>query len=45
MKALTSDGVSRRDFVRICTMAAAAVGLSSSAAAQIAQAVARGLKP
>jgi hydrogenase small subunit len=45
MKALTSDGVSRRDFVRICSMAAAAVGLSSSAAAQIAQAVAKGLKP
>jgi hydrogenase small subunit len=37
--------VSRRDFVRICSMAAAAVGLSSSAAAQIAQAVAKGLKP
>jgi hydrogenase small subunit len=40
-----SHGVSRRDFVRICTMAAAAVGLSSSAAAQIAQAVKKGLKP
>jgi hydrogenase small subunit len=37
--------VSRRDFVRICMMAAAAVGLSSSAAAQIATAAARGLKP
>jgi hydrogenase small subunit len=40
-----SDGVSRRDFVRICTMAAAAVGLSASAAAQIAEAAAKGLKP
>jgi hydrogenase small subunit len=37
--------VSRRDFVRICSMAAAAVGLSSTAAAEIAQAVAKGLKP
>jgi hydrogenase small subunit len=41
----TESGVSRRDFVRICTMAAAAVGLSSSAAAQVAEAVAKGLKP
>jgi hydrogenase small subunit len=39
------SGVSRRDFVRVCTMAAAAVGLSSSAAAQIAEAAAKGLKP
>jgi hydrogenase small subunit len=39
------QAVSRRDFVRICSMAAAAVGLSSTAAAQIAQAVAKGLKP
>jgi hydrogenase small subunit len=37
--------VSRRDFVRICTMAAAAVGLSSSAAAQIARAASKGLRP
>ena len=37
--------VSRRDFVRVCTMAAAAVGLSGSAAAQIAEAAAKGLKP
>jgi hydrogenase small subunit len=37
--------VSRRDFVRICTMAAAAVGLSSTAAVQIAEAAAKGLKP
>jgi hydrogenase small subunit len=40
-----SHVVSRRDFVRICSMAAASIGLSSSAAAQIAQAVAKGLKP
>ena len=43
---LVSDsGVSRRDFVRICTMAAAAVGLSGTAAAKIAEAAAKGLKP
>ena len=43
---LPSEGsVSRRDFVRICTMAAAAVGLSGSAAAQMAEAAAKGLKP
>jgi hydrogenase small subunit len=40
-----SHAVSRRDFVRICTMAAAAVGLSTSAAAQVAEAVTKGLKP
>jgi len=39
------SGVSRRDFVRICTMAAAAVGLSGTMAAQIAEAAAKGLKP
>ena len=38
-------GVSRRDFVKVCTMAAAAVGLSSAAATQIVQAASRGLKP
>jgi hydrogenase small subunit len=37
--------VSRRDFVRICTMAAAAIGLSQTAAATIAEAAAKGLKP
>jgi hydrogenase small subunit len=44
-RVLSDTGVSRRDFVRICTMAAAAVGLSTSAAAQIAAAAAKGLKP
>jgi hydrogenase small subunit len=39
------EGVSRRDFVRVVSMAAAAVGLSGTAAARIAEAVARGLKP
>jgi hydrogenase small subunit len=38
-------GVSRRDFVRVCSMAAAAVGLSATAAARFAEAAARGLKP
>jgi hydrogenase small subunit len=37
--------LSRRDFVRVCSMAAAAVGLSSVAAGQIAEAAANGLKP
>ena len=38
-------GVDRRDFIRICTLAAAALGLSSAAAARLAEAAARGLKP
>jgi hydrogenase small subunit len=42
---LRPAGVSRRDFMRICTMAAAAVGMSSSAAAQVAAAAGKGLKP
>jgi hydrogenase small subunit len=42
---LPARGVDRRDFIRICTMAAAAVGLSSTAAVRFAQAAARGLKP
>ena len=37
--------VSRRDFLRLCTMAAAAVGISGSMAAQIVEAAAKGLKP
>lgn len=37
--------LSRRDFIRICTLAAAAVGLPGSAAAKIAEAVAAGRKP
>jgi hydrogenase small subunit len=37
-------GLSRRDFVRICTTAAAAVGLSGSAAARLAEAAFK-LKP
>lgn len=39
------DNLSRRDFVRVCSMAAAAVGLSATAATQIAEAAAKGLKP
>src|SRR5215471_19004442 len=35
----------RRDFVRVCTMAAAAVGLSSTRAAEIVAAASKGLKP
>ncbi|HVZ20902.1 MAG TPA: hydrogenase small subunit [Vicinamibacterales bacterium] len=37
--------VSRRDFVRVCTMAAAAVGMSSTAAAKVVEAAGKGLKP
>src|SRR4029434_761871 len=37
--------VSRRDFVRICTMAGAAVGMSATALSQIVEAAAKGLKP
>jgi hydrogenase small subunit len=40
-----SHVVSRRDFVRLCTMAAASIGLSGSAAAQMARAASRGLRP
>jgi hydrogenase small subunit len=42
---LDRQAVSRRDFVRVCGMAAAAVGLSATAAARIAEAAAKGLKP
>ncbi|MBV8233301.1 MAG: twin-arginine translocation signal domain-containing protein, partial [Planctomycetaceae bacterium] len=35
----------RREFIKIVTMAAASVGLTSSAAIRIAEAAARGLKP
>jgi hydrogenase small subunit len=38
-------GVRRRDFIKICTLAAAAVGLPSAAALRFAEAAARGLKP
>ena len=38
-------GMHRRDFVRVCLTAAAAIGLSGSAAAAIAEAVTRGVKP
>jgi hydrogenase small subunit len=37
--------VSRREFIRVVTMAAAAVGLSSSAAMRVVQAAAAGMKP
>ncbi len=39
------NAVSRRDFVKVCTMSAAAIGLSSAAAAQMVEAAGRGLKP
>jgi len=38
-------GVNRRDFVRVVLTAAAAIGLSGSVAAKIAEAVTRGVKP
>lgn len=37
--------LTRRDFVKACTMAAAAVGMSSTAAAQVIDAAARGKRP
>jgi hydrogenase small subunit len=40
----TSD-VSRRDFLRVCTAAAAAIGLGATAAARFAEAAAAGIKP
>jgi hydrogenase small subunit len=36
---------SRRDFVKICTMAAAAVGMSTATATRMVEAASRGLKP
>jgi len=36
--------VSRRDFVRICTLAGAAVGMSATTVSQIVEAAARGLR-
>ena len=41
----SSSGVGRRDFMKIVTMAAATVGLSSSAALKLVQAAQQGLKP
>jgi hydrogenase small subunit len=40
-----SGGLSRRDFIRICTLAAAAVGLPGSSAVKMAEAVLKGRKP
>jgi hypothetical protein len=40
-----AGGTNRREFIKIITMAAASVGLSSSAATRIAEAATRGLKP
>jgi hydrogenase small subunit len=40
----TSD-VSRRDFLRVCTAAAAAIGLGATAAARFAEAAVAGIKP
>jgi hydrogenase small subunit len=38
-------GVDRRDFIRVCTMAAVAVGLPASVGVKWAEAAAKGLKP
>jgi hydrogenase small subunit len=40
-----AGGLSRRDFIRICTLAAAAVGLPASSALRMAEAAAKGRKP
>ncbi len=42
---LDGDGVDRRDFLKVCMMAAAAVGLPASVGVQFAHAAERGLKP
>jgi hydrogenase small subunit len=44
-KLFDDRGLDRRDFIRICTLAAAAVGLPASAGLKMAEAAARGLKP
>jgi len=41
----TRDGIDRRGFVQIVTMAAASIGLSSAATARIVEAAGKGLKP
>jgi len=38
-------GVTRRDFIRVVTLAAASVGLSSTAAMRVVEAAAKGMKP
>jgi len=43
--ATQEGGVDRRDFMKVCSVAAAAVGLPASAAIQFAHAAAGGLKP
>src|SRR5262249_38297633 len=42
---VSTTGVSRRDFVRLCTMAAAAVGLGPAAAERFVEAAGRGERP
>jgi hydrogenase small subunit len=44
-KLFDDRGLDRRDFIRVCTMAAVAVGLPASAGLKMAAAAARGLKP
>ncbi len=41
----SSGGLNRRDFLRICALAAAAVGLPASSALRMAEAAAKGRKP
>nr|MCU0232322.1 twin-arginine translocation signal domain-containing protein [Acidobacteriota bacterium] len=43
--ATLEGGVDRRDFMKVCSVAAAAVGLPASAAIQFADAAAAGLRP
>jgi len=44
-KLFEDRGVDRRDFIRVCTMAAVAVGLPASVGVKWAEAAAKGLKP
>jgi len=45
ISALETEGVSRRDFIKVCTAAAAAVGLPAWAGEKMAEHVAAGKKP
>ncbi len=45
LRAISEGTLDRRDFVKLCSAAAAAVGLSSSAAVRMVEAVEAGLKP
>jgi hydrogenase small subunit len=45
LTSFTSCGINRRDFMKLCTALAATMGLSSTAAAKMAQAVTQNKRP